>query len=204
MPLQIHGMILLHPYRVRCCYPYVKFIVLLLLYKINGSNHQAIHTYFIIYFYSYLHILLQCMCNLTFPRFPPQAMPHHNTDDSHNHCLRGWIILSIWSQCNVKCASQLLVVEIFPFLSVDLSFNMTQLCWYKLVLGSTYLKVNCTYFKTKYIITCPPNIFLVNLISQSYQPPQLFRKYIVSYLSTVSQIDTLSNHIVGLHNLEDP
>ena len=45
------------------------------------------------------------------------------------------------------------------FLLTDLSFNMTQLPRYKLVLDSTYLKVNGTYFKTKYIITCPKIFF---------------------------------------------
>ena len=54
-----------------------------------------------------------------------------------------------------------------PFLSTDLSFNMTQLPRYRLVLDSTYLEVNDAYFKTKYIVTCPQNI-LVDLISQSY------------------------------------
>ena len=54
------------------------------------------------------------------------------------------------------------------FLSTNLSFNMTQLPRYKLVLDSTYLKVNDTYFKTKYIVTCPQIILLVDLISQSY------------------------------------
>ena len=53
-----------------------------------------------------------------------------------------------------------------PFLSTDLSFNMTQLPRYKLVLDSTYLEVNGTYFKIKYIVTCPQNILLVDLISQ--------------------------------------
>ena len=55
-----------------------------------------------------------------------------------------------------------------PFLSTDLSFNMTQLPRYNLVPDSTYRKVNGIYFKTKYIITCPPNILVVDLISQSY------------------------------------
>ena len=55
-----------------------------------------------------------------------------------------------------------------PFLSTDLSFNTTQLPRYKLVLDSTYLEVNGTYFKIKYIVTCPQNILLVDLISQSY------------------------------------
>jgi hypothetical protein len=44
-----------------------------------------------------------------------------------------------------------------PFLSTDLSFNMTQLPKYKLVLDSSYLKVNDTYFKIKYIVTCSQN-----------------------------------------------
>ena len=48
---------------------------------------------------------------------------------------------------------------VIPFLSTDLLVKMTQLPKYKLVLDSTYLKVNGTYFKTKYIITCPQNIF---------------------------------------------
>ena len=61
-----------------------------------------------------------------------------------------------------------------PFLSTDLSFNMTQLPRYMLVLDSTYLEVNGTYFKTKYIVTCPQNI-LVDLISQSYY---LFRSFL--------------------------
>ena len=55
-----------------------------------------------------------------------------------------------------------------PFLATELSFNTTQLTTYKLVLGSTYLEVNGTYFNTKYIVTCPQNILLVDLISQSY------------------------------------
>ena len=54
-----------------------------------------------------------------------------------------------------------------PFLSIDLSFNMTQLPRYKLVLDSSYLEVNGTYFKIKYIVTCPQNIILVDLIRQS-------------------------------------
>ena len=41
-----------------------------------------------------------------------------------------------------------------PFLSTDLSFNMTQLPRYRLVLNNTYLEVNDAYFKTKYIVTC--------------------------------------------------
>ena len=80
-----------------------------------------------------------------------------------------------------------------PFLLTDLSFNMTQLL-------DTYLKVNGTYFKTKYILTCPQNILLVDLTSQSYYPTSLFPKYILSYSSTVSYIDTLSTHMVELHN----
>jgi hypothetical protein len=54
-----------------------------------------------------------------------------------------------------------------PFLSTDLSFNMTQLPRYRLVLDNTYLEVNDAYFKTKYIVTCPQNI-LADLISKSY------------------------------------
>ena len=42
------------------------------------------------------------------------------------------------------------------------------------MLDSTYLEVNDTYFKTKYIVTCPQNI-LVDLISQSYY---LFRSFL--------------------------
>ena len=61
-----------------------------------------------------------------------------------------------------------------PFMSTDLSFNMTQLPRYRLVLDSTYLEVNGAYFKTKYIVTCPQNI-LVDLISQSYY---LFRSFL--------------------------
>ena len=53
-----------------------------------------------------------------------------------------------------------------PFLSTDLSINMTQLPRYKLVLDSTYLVVNGTYFKIQYIVTCPQNILLVDLINQ--------------------------------------
>ena len=53
-----------------------------------------------------------------------------------------------------------------PFVSTDLSFNMTQLPRYKLVLDSTYLEVKGAYFKIKYIVTCPQNILLVDLISQ--------------------------------------
>ena len=90
----------------------------------------------------------------------------------------------------------------FPFLSTDLSFNMTHLPRYKLSLDSIYLKVNGTYFKTKYILTCPQNILLVDWTSQSYYPTSLFPKYILSYSSTVSYYDTLSTHMVmvGLHN----
>ena len=47
-----------------------------------------------------------------------------------------------------------------PFLSTDLSFNMIQLPRYRLVLDSTYLEVNGTYVKTKYIVTCPQNILV--------------------------------------------
>ena len=54
-----------------------------------------------------------------------------------------------------------------PFLSTNLSFNMTQFPRYRPMLDSTYLEVNGTYFKTKYIVTCPQNI-VVDLISQSY------------------------------------
>ena len=86
------------------------------------------------------------------------------------------------------------------FLSTDLSFNMAQLPRYKLMLDSTYLKVNETYFKTKYILTCPENILLVNVTSQSYYPTSLFPKYILSYSSTVSYINSLSTHMVGLLN----
>ena len=59
-----------------------------------------------------------------------------------------------------------------PFRSIDLSFNI-QLPRYK-PLDSTYLEVNGSYFKTKYIITCPQNILLVDLISQSYLPRRSF------------------------------
>ena len=52
-------------------------------------------------------------------------------------------------------------------LSTHLSFNMIQLPRYRLMLASTYLEVNGTYLKTKYIVTCPQNI-LVDLISQYY------------------------------------
>ena len=69
-----------------------------------------------------------------------------------------------------------------PFLSTVLSFNMTELLTYKLVQDSTYLEVNGTYFKTKYIVT------------------SLFPKYILSDSSTVSYVDTLSTHMVRLHN----
>ena len=62
-----------------------------------------------------------------------------------------------------------------PRLSTSLWFNMTQLPRYKLVLDGTYLKVNDTYFKTKYIVTWPQNSFLVDLISQSYY---LFRSFL--------------------------
>ena len=67
---------------------------------------------------------------------------------------------------------------------------MTQLPRYKPGLDSTYLKVNGTYFKIKYILTCPQNIILVDLTSYSYY----------AYSSTISYIDTLSTHMVGLHN----
>jgi hypothetical protein len=53
-----------------------------------------------------------------------------------------------------------------PFLPIDLSFNMTQLPRHKAMLDSTYFEVNATYFKIKYILTCPQNILLVDLISQ--------------------------------------
>ena len=71
-----------------------------------------------------------------------------------------------------------------PFLSTNLSFNMTQLPKHRLVLDSIYLEVNNTYFKTMYILTCPQNI-LVDIISQSYY---LFRSFLnpLSYASTVS------------------
>ena len=42
-----------------------------------------------------------------------------------------------------------------PFPSID---NMTQLV-NDILLDSTYLKVNGTYSKTKYILTCPQRIF---------------------------------------------
>ena len=62
---------------------------------------------------------------------------------------------------------------------------------YKLVLDSTYLKVNGTYFRTKYIQI--ENILLVDLTSQSYYPTSLFPKYILSY-STISYLDASSTH----------
>ena len=86
-----------------------------------------------------------------------------------------------------------------PFLSTDLSSNMTQLPRYKLVLDITYLEVNGTYFKTKYMLTCSQNILLVDLTSQSYYSSSFLPKYFVCYSSTVSYIDTLSTHMVGLH-----
>ena len=87
-----------------------------------------------------------------------------------------------------------------PFLSTNLPFNMTQFPRYKLVLDSTYLIVNGTYFKTKYMLTCSQNILLVDLTSQSYYSSSFLPKYFVCYSSTVSYIDTLSTHMVGLHN----
>ena len=69
------------------------------------------------------------------------------TDDQFNHCVRKWIIFYVWFEYNIKCENQLIVVEI-PFLSTNLSFNMTQLPRYRLVLDSTYFEVNGTYFKT--------------------------------------------------------
>ena len=71
--------------------------------------------------------------------------------------------------------------EDIPLLSIDLSFTMIQLPRYRLLLDSTYLEVNGTYFKIKYTVTCPQNILLVDLISQSYLLTSLFPKYIVSY-----------------------
>jgi hypothetical protein len=53
-----------------------------------------------------------------------------------------------------------------PFQSTDLSFNMTQLPTYKLVLDNTYLEVNGTHFMIKYVVTCSYNILLVDLISK--------------------------------------
>ena len=82
-----------------------------------------------------------------------------------------------------------------PFLSIDLSFNMTYLPRYKLVLDSTYVKVNGTYFKTKYISTCPQNILLVD-------PITLFPSFQNAFSCTYTDfyIDTLSTHMVKLHN----
>ena len=50
------------------------------------------------------------------------------TDDQSNHCVRKWIIFYIYSECNIKCASQLIVVEIFVSLSLLECFFCQVLC----------------------------------------------------------------------------
>ena len=55
-------------------------------------------------------------------------------------------------------------IEDIPFLLINLSSNKTYLPKFKLVLDSAYHKVNNTYFNTRYILTCPQNILLVDFV----------------------------------------
>ena len=36
-------------------------------------------------------------------------------DNQSNHSVRKWIIFYVWSECNIKCANQLIEVEILFF-----------------------------------------------------------------------------------------